>query len=156
MTAILGIDPGLDGALVVIRNGRVHAQYCTRELCPDGYVAERMDALVSEWCGEHLLDVAVLERVASRPGQGVASMFKLGFGYGLWRGILAGRVPRVLEPTPQAWQRVVLRDIPGEGKARSIARAAMIPGLDLTPGRRRKPHDGLADAACLAIYGESR
>jgi hypothetical protein len=47
----------------------------------------------------------------------------------------------------------VLRDIPGEGKARAIARAAQLPGLNLTPGRRRKAHDGLADAACLALYG---
>lgn len=151
---VLGIDPGLDGALVVVRNGRVVAQCCTRDLCPDGYVAERMDALVSEWCGLHLVDVAVLERVSSRPGQGVASMFKLGYGVGLWRGILAGRVPTVIEPTPQSWQKVVLRDIPGEGKARSVARASMLAGLDLTPGRRRRPHDGLADAACLAIYPE--
>jgi hypothetical protein len=62
-------------------------------------------------------------------------------------------VPHVIEPTPQSWQRVILRDIPGEGKARSIARAAQLPGLNLTPGRRRKAHDGLADAACLALYG---
>ena len=153
---VLGIDPGLDGALVVVRNGRVVAQCCTRDLCPDGYVAERMDALVSEWCGLHLVDVAVLERVNARPGEGVSSSFKFGFGYGLWRGILAGRVQTVIEPTPQAWQRVVLRDIPGEGKARAVARAAQVAGLDLMPGRRRKPHDGLADATCLAIYGGSR
>jgi crossover junction endodeoxyribonuclease RuvC len=153
---VLGIDPGLDGALVVVRNGRVVAQCCTRDLCPDGYVAERMDALVSEWCGLHLVDVAVLERVNARPGEGVSSSFKFGFGYGLWRGILAGRVQTVIEPTPQAWQKVVLRDIPGEGKARAVARAAQVAGLDLMPGRRRKPHDGLADATCLAIYGGSR
>jgi hypothetical protein len=65
-------------------------------------------------------------------------------------------VQTVIEPTPQAWQRVVLRDIPGEGKARAVARAAQVAGLDLMPGRRRKPHDGLADATCLAIYGGSR
>ena len=153
---VLGIDPGLDGALVVVRNGRVVAQCCTRDLCPDGYVAERMDALVSEWCGLHLVDVAVLERVSARPGEGVSSSFKFGYGVGLWRGILAGRVQTVIEPTPQAWQKVVLRDIPGEGKARAVARAAQVAGLDLTPGRRRKPHDGLADATCLAIYGGSR
>jgi hypothetical protein len=134
MTTILGIDPGLDGALVVIAHGRVVEQCCTRDLCPDGYVPEQMDGLVSQWCGDHGVTVAVLERVASRPGQGVAS-------------------PHVIEPTPQAWQRVILRDIPGEGKARSIARAAQLPGLNLTPGRRRRPHDGLADAACLALYG---
>lgn len=153
---ILGIDPGLDGALVVYALGRIVEQRCTRDLCPDGYVPEQMDGLVGQWCSDHGVTVAVLERVASRPGQGVASMFKLGYGVGLWRGILAGRVQTVIEPTPQAWQKVVLRDIPGEGKARAVGRAAQVAGLDLTPGRRRKPHDGLADATCLAIYGGSR
>jgi crossover junction endodeoxyribonuclease RuvC len=153
---VLGIDPGLDGALVVYALGRIVEQRCTRDLCPDGYVPEQMDGLVGQWCSDHGVTVAVLERVASRPGQGVASMFKLGYGVGLWRGILAGRVQTVIEPTPQAWQKVVLRDIPGEGKARAVARAAQVAGLDLTPGRRRKPHDGLADATCLAIYGGSR
>jgi hypothetical protein len=28
-----------------------------------------------------------------------------------------------------------------------------VTGLNLTPTRRRKAHDGLADAACLALYG---
>ena len=160
MTAYLGIDPGLDGALVVLVRGagdiRCVLQHCTRDLCPDGYLPERMDAAVSEalmLCDIHM---AVLERVHARPGEGVSSSFKFGVGWGLWRGILAGRISSVLEPTPQSWQKSVLRDIPGEGKARAIARAAQIRDLDLSPGRRRKPHDGLADAACLALYGASR
>lgn len=38
-------------------------------------------------------------------------------------------------------------------KARSIAAAQrLLPDLDLSPGRRTKPHDGLADAGCLAVY----
>jgi crossover junction endodeoxyribonuclease RuvC len=151
---ILGIDPGLDGALVVLdgRTLRVLAQTLTRELCADGYVPELMDARVSELCSEHAVTTAVIERVSARPGEGVVSSFRFGVGWGLWRGIIAGRCSRVLEPTPQRWQRIVLRDIPGEGKARSIARAAALPGLELVGGRRRKPHDGLADAACLALY----
>ena len=157
MTTILGIDPGLDGALVVLQQTpigwRCVAQYLTADLCPDGYVPEQMDTAVSTIIMEHRPIVAVLERVSSRPGEGVSSAFKFGVGWGLWRGILAGRIGHVLEPTPAKWTRVVLRDIPGEGKARAISRAAQLPGLDLTPGRRRKAHDGLADAACLALYG---
>jgi Holliday junction resolvasome RuvABC endonuclease subunit len=160
MSAFLGIDPGLDGALVVlVRDAsgvRCVLQHCTRDLCPDGYLPERMDAAVSEAIVEWAPTLAVLERVHARPGEGVSSSFKFGVGWGLWRGILAGRISSVLEPTPQSWQKAVLRDIPGEGKARAIARAAQVRDLDLSPGRRRKPHDGLADAACLALYGASR
>lgn len=153
---VLGIDPGLDGALVLVEldghRQRVIAQQCTRDLSPEGYLPEAMDDLVSRWCGEHAPALAVLERVSARPGEGVTSSFRFGFGVGLWRGILAGRL-RTIEPPPQTWQRVILKDIPGEGKARSVARAAQLPGLQLTPGKRRRPHDGLADAACLALYG---
>lgn len=33
---------------------------------------------------------------------------------------------------------------------------ARLPGLDLTPGRLRKPHTGLADAGCIAWYGAKK
>jgi DNA polymerase III epsilon subunit-like protein len=32
----------------------------------------------------------------------------------------------------------------------------MFPLFDLSPGRKRKPHDGLADALCIALYGMSQ
>jgi len=47
----------------------------------------------------------------------------------------------------------VLKDVSGDGKGRSIYVASQrVPTLDLTPGSRRKPHDGLADAALIAEY----
>jgi crossover junction endodeoxyribonuclease RuvC len=68
----------------------------------------------------------------------------------VWRGI------PIWTPTPQRWQ-TILADVSGEGKARAIAFASQrLPGLDLTPGRRRRPHDGIADAACIALWATER
>jgi hypothetical protein len=50
--SVIGIDPGLDGALVVYAHGRIVEQHCTRDLCPDGYVPEQMDGLVGQRCPE--------------------------------------------------------------------------------------------------------
>lgn len=154
---VLGIDPGKDGALVVLTDvglGRLKCirQILTSDLCPDAYIPERMDDAVSAAVSELGVDLAVLERVNTRPGEGRSSAFNFGAGWGLWRGILAGRV-RVIEPTPVAWTKALLRDVPGEGKDRTIAWAAQVLDLNLSPGRKRVPHSGLADAAGLAAYG---
>jgi hypothetical protein len=51
--------------------------------------------------------------------------------------------------------RDLLQGVAGDGKQRAISWARQAcPGLDLTPGAMRKPHDGLADAACLALWGQ--
>jgi len=56
---------------------------------------------------------------------------------------------------PRIWQKVVLCGIEGaDTKVKSVLKCQRrLPDLDLTPGKKRKPHDGLADAACMALYG---
>jgi hypothetical protein len=55
---------------------------------------------------------------------------------------------------PRTWQKRILKDVPGVGKGRAVLLCKQrLPKLALTPGRRRKPHDGIADAACLAMFG---
>ena len=156
----VGIDPGKDGAVVALHLGdagiTIAGQWRTKDLCPKAYLPDEMrEALedVALHARKHGGAVCVaLERVASRPGQGVASAFSFGAGWGLWRGLVAGYGWRVIEPTPQRWIRAVLSDQPGEGKERALARASQITGLELVTGRARVPHDGLADAACLALF----
>ncbi len=158
----LGIDPGKDGAVVVlVRNlsiVQVAAVRLTKDLLAGvhgGYTPEIMDGLIEELCGEHLVEIGVIERASVRPKEGAVGALTTGIGWGFWRMALAGRAKRTIVPTPQAWQKATLADIPGgdDSKARSVARAAQIVGINLTPGRRRVPHTGIADAACMALYG---
>lgn len=147
----VGIDPGKRGAIVAIRGGSV-------------VLAERLP-----WLGKAGMDLAsvaailrsvygaatVVERAHAMPGQGVASMFRYGEGYGALQGVLAALgMPYVTAP-PRTWQRAIYGTLAKGAKPKPYAIQACrqrLPDLDLTPGQVRKPHDGLADAGCLALY----
>lgn len=162
----LGIDPGKDGALVLLDNHEVLGSWLTadllvkrREYSPERMAATVRSAIVTAGGiapGGSPLTV-VLERVSVRPGEGRGGGLTTGKGWGLWRGIVAVFGLVVIEPVPSSWTARMFKDVVGEGKERAIHVASnRLPGLDLTPGRKRVPHAGLADAACLALYGQGR
>lgn len=158
----LGIDPGKDGAIVAIdANGRtvksiLSAKDFTVKVTKGGkknYLEREMGVAIDRLICEHGIQLAVLEKQQARPGQGVTSTFQTGLGYGLWRGILGALCVPTKVVHPKTWQKSVLRDAPGDGKGRAIMVCQQrLPDLDLKPGRRQKPHDGLADAGCMALY----
>ena len=159
----VGIDPGKDGAVVVLdQYGKAVASYLTaRDFTirlgkgsKRDYTESRM-AQTFDWINKkYNVVVTVLEKQWARPKQGVSSTFSSGVGYGLWKGILSATGIPFIEVSPRTWTGCVLKDVSGDGKGRSVYVASQrVPTLDLTPGSKRKPHDGLADAACLALYG---
>jgi|TARA_R100001443_G_scaffold29830_4_gene43124 crossover junction endodeoxyribonuclease RuvC len=162
---VIGIDPGKDGALVVLNHhGSAVSSYLTSKEftlrlgkgSKRDYNESRMvDAFRSLGNDNNIL-LAVLEKQWARPGQGVSSTFSTGLGYGLWKGILSAVGIPFIEVSPKTWAKSVLKDVSGDGKGRSVYVASKrVPDLDLSPGKRTKPHDGLADAACIALYGLS-
>ncbi len=155
----IGIDPGRDGAAVAVEQDElglhVRGSFLLAEVCPKwwapGLVALALDALPRP-------QRVALELVASRPVEGSATSRRAGIGWGvLWACVaLAWPGAELLTPASSVWTRV-LRDQPGEGKARAVALvSSLLPDLNLTPGRRRKPHDGLADAGAIAIWALRR
>lgn len=156
---ILGIDTGKDGAGVLLNGSEPLAVFRTKTLLIKGdYQPERMAAMIRSLKAEHGPIACVLEQAAGRGGEGLGSARKIGEGYGLWRGILAALEVPTLTPAPSAWAGVVLKDVPGDDpKARSIQVAmSRLPLLELVPEGCRKIHDGIAQAGCLAIYGQMR
>lgn len=154
---VLGIDPGKDGAGVLLDGDVPILSWRTKELLVEGdYVPSRLLEQLQLACAVRPA-LAVLELPGLRPGESGTSARTIGRGWGLWEMALAAlRVP-LLVPAPARWTRVILRDAPGEGKARAVHVALRrCPGLDLTPGRARNPHTGLADACCLALYGQTQ
>lgn len=154
---VLGIDPGLDGGLVALDERRT---VLLAERMPTLGTGKRtLDLPVIALSTADLLDAGpvrvVLEKQAPRPRDGKVSAFKTGFGYGQLCGLFAGLRLPVKVVAPRDWQRVVCRSLPKmDTKARTIlAVEQQLPELDLTPGRCRKPHTGLADAAGLALWG---
>jgi len=158
----VGIDPGKDGAVVAIdENGRtvgsiLAANDFTVKVTKGGkknYLEHEMAGAIDRLHQEHGIQVVVLEKQQARPGQGGTSMFQTGLGYGLWRGILGALGIPTQIVHPKTWQKEALRDAPGDGKGRAIMVCQQrLPDLELKPGKRRKPHDGLADAGCMALF----
>lgn len=145
---IIGIDPGLSGGIAYISPTGGHdarpMPLAGNEI--DGHeIAAQIKAVMP--------DVVILEKVHAMPKQGVSSTFKFGMGYGIVIGVCeALGIPYRLV-TPKAWKKTVLAGTKKDKDAAiSFVRRAY-PSIDLTPGRKRVPHDGMADAICIAEYG---
>ena len=159
---VVGIDPGKDGALVALDfEGKAKRICLTKEMftLPVGKGSRReYDAAAMANCLVELhalfgVELVVIEKQQARPGNGVSSMFSLGFGTGLWHGVVAALGIPMQVVHPKTWQKRVLKDVPGQGKGRAILLCKQrLPTVCLTPGRKRKPHDGIADASCMALY----
>ena len=101
---------------------------------------------------------AVLEHAQVFPGEGRSTAFTAGRSYGAIEMALVGLGIPYEITRPRAWQKVVLSGVEGaDTKARSVLKCRReFPTIDLTPGRRRKPMDGIADAACMALYAHKQ
>ncbi len=146
MTLIIGVDPGKSGgwAILTPEGARVGVMPLAGK-DPD------LGALAASWRGA---SYAVVEKVGAMPGQGVVSMFSFGRSFGSVLGVLAGLgIPCELV-TPQRWKGLVL-DGSAKDKDAAIAWCRRVhPRVSLLPNERaRVPHDGIADALCIAEYG---
>lgn len=142
---ILGVDPGLSGALAWY--WPADAGVILAEDVP--VVSTEIDAVTLTAALKRRRPAhAWVEMVHSMPKQGVASSFKLGRAYGVVTGVIqALEIPMTLV-TPNVWKKAYRLDSDKE-KARALA-------LRLWPSStrfsRKKDH-GRSEAALLARYG---
>lgn len=155
---IVGIDLGLQGGVAGIstRDGVVVCVPMPIKVSSRG--KNVVDAfalwdLLTDWRDVELIDLAIIERVSAMPKQGVTSMFNFGRSVGKVQAVLEVLGIPTEEPTPQKWKSVVLA---GTDKSKAAAVGYVrqrFPGCNLVPKGCRKPHEGMADAICLAEYG---
>lgn len=102
MNAVLGIDPGLSGAIAVLfDNGEV------RFIDIGGEPAMAV-ATLRELGKQHTLRGAVIEKAGVMPNQGSASGFRFGETAGMLKGAcMALGIPLLAEPRPTEWKRLV-------------------------------------------------
>ncbi len=143
---ILGIDPGVSGAYAFYWQDVPH-----RIIAEDfPTVSGHIDAVsLSERFHQIAPDVAIMEYVASMPGQGVSSTFKFGRACGVVDGILATLKIPVRQVSPSVWKKHWKLDRDKE-RSRSLA-------IQLFPAcanhfARKKDHNR-AEAALIARYG---
>lgn len=159
----IGVDSGLDGALVAVDTETGAVIYQT--IAPTvslktrrSYRLSEMVAVVSEIKARGTVVLAGLEKGGVRPGEGPTGAWTVGYGFGLWSMVFVSLGIPLETTTPQAWQKLMYKGVSGEGKDRSILAAeTLLPTLDLLPGgRRTKPHNGLADAGLIALYARAK
>lgn len=148
---VMGIDPGKSGGLAVIEiiGGSIRARGIPMPLA--GKLIDGQE--IASFVAAAKPQMVVVEAVHSMPKQGVSSSFTFGMGFGIIQGVLLGsRTPYRLV-TPQAWKKAILSGTQKDKDAAVAWVRRAYPMVDLTPGRTRKPHDGIADAVCLAEQG---
>lgn len=107
---ILAADPGLTGALAVMKNGKIIAIHDApiqkkENSNRNEYIVEEMWELVAPW--QHQQATFILENVNAMPGQGVTSMFSMGFGFGLWRAMISAARMNCVLVRPIKWKPAV-------------------------------------------------
>ncbi len=171
----VGIDPGLTGGLAILAkdvpdgdNKRVAVYSCPLPTISIGKGRGKTEIDINrlaqiigypnKYLGvsevvETWVKVVAIERVASMPKQGVAGVFTFGRTYGELLGMLKTlRIP-FDRPTPQTWKKAILSGTSKDKIAAINYVKASHPNLCLLASKRcKKPHDGMADAVCLAEY----
>lgn len=152
MTRILGVDPGLSGAIAVFDGGDLVSVYDmpTLDITKGKTKRRELDAAnLARTFGLGVVDHVFVEQVGAMPRQGVSSTFSFGKSYGIIIGILAAlQIPMTLV-TPQKWKKALQL---GSDKEVSRRRA-----LQLWPQHaelfKLKTHADRAEAALIAEWG---
>ena len=169
---IIGIDPGVNGAIVALEHGQVIYKECMPKISKifDIYMLVKMlQTLKTSNCHIFIEDVhAIFGSSANATftfgetvGSIKAAVIALGFSYTLvqpkvWQKISFAGIPEIRKPS----------SIDKNGKSKNgkidtktmalIASKRLFPSVDTKASERCKiDHDGIVDALLIAYYGEN-
>lgn len=155
MIRYCGIDVGNNGAIALIVDGRLErvedmpiVEIQRGKSVKRQVSAQALVGIIKDMQPTH----AAVEKVASMPNQGVASMFAFGRSAGVIEGVLAALEVPVSYVQPAVWARTMNK---GYGKDASRHRA-----MELHPDKQEwfklVKHDGRAEAVLIAMWGEKQ
>ena len=107
---IIGIDPGIQGALAILDNEKV-IDIVDLPVMSEGKKNKKQlnGAYLSDYLKKHILNientVVVVEQVNAMPGQGVTSMFNFGQTFGAIKGICAALKLPIFFVRPSKWKK---------------------------------------------------
>lgn len=158
---IIGIDPGLTGALFYLNTRTRYAivldmPTITVELkTPAGRTPKKRRKVdpyaLTRWLIERgPIDAVILEKAGTRPGEGAVGAFTQGVGYGIVQGVLVALQRPWQLVTPQAWTKAL-----GVGADKGVHRQAAMSRYPADADLfARVKDDGRADAALIAAWYE--
>jgi len=153
---IIGIDPGITGAISVLENKKVIEVYDTPTMI-DGKKNKRQvnGAQVTNIIKESLNKdkdkevVVVVEHVNAMPGQGVTSMFNFGQSFGVIKGICSALSLPIYFVRPAKWKKHF--NLIKTNKDASRTKVIQIyPGVSSKLSRKKDSNK--ADAILIARY----
>ena len=107
---IIGVDPGITGAISILENKKVIEAYDTPTMI-DGKKNKRqingaqVTNIIKERLNQDKEVVVVVEHVNAMPGQGVTSMFNFGQSFGVIKGICAALSVPIYFVRPTKWKK---------------------------------------------------
>lgn len=158
MKYYLGIDPGQQGAFVLIDSSKKIVQV---KKVPTLQVGKKVHfdtlgiitfftVVKNTYPSTHVF----LEQISSAPDQGVTSMFSMGYGFGLLVGILTCVGLPVTQVRPAEWKGVLLKGIPKEKLASCVIASKLFPSSEeVFRGPRGGLDHNIADALLIAEWG---
>jgi len=149
---ILGVDPGITGAMAAIDHRGELVDFLLMPTKLDGQKKVIDVKVIISWLSDLPIEQALLERVHARPGQGVTSMFNFGRAYGVAEAILMAREIPFERVTPQQWK--AHHSLMLQGKDASREKAQVIWGDPIFD--KKAKGQAVADAALLALFGVER
>ena len=151
---IIGIDPGINGAISIIENKKIIEVYDTPTMI-DGKKNKRQinGAQVTNIFKERLNGekevVVVVEHVNAMPGQGVTSMFNFGQSFGVIKGICAALNLPIYFVRPSKWKKHF--NLIKTNKDASRTKVIEV-YPEISSKLHRKKDSNRADAILIALY----
>jgi len=151
---IIGIDPGISGAISILENKKILEVYDTPTMI-DGKKNKRQinSAQVTNIIKERLKDgkevIVVVEHVNAMPGQGVTSMFNFGQSFGVIKGICAALGLPIYFVRPTKWKKHFNLIKTHKDASRTKVIEAY---PEISSKLHRKKDSNRADAILIALY----
>lgn len=171
---IVGIDPGVNGGICLLRNGKIIAMKVFPKL-PDGKLdIYKMNSMLKKI--SKLDDVFVIvERVHAMFSASAGSTFSFGKAVGILEALVVSNGLRYVHCDPKTWQKVAWQGVKpiykpmkasktgskkkpqkriDTKKTSDLASRKIFPGTTYTAtSKSKKRHDGIIDASLIAWYG---
>ena len=150
---ILGVDPGLSGALAFYDTERGDLDLVDMPTLKAGTGGKRVidiHALHREVSSRaDFVDHAFVEFVGTRPGEGAVGAFSFGEGYGALKGVIVANGVPCTFVRPAVWKKAL--GVPA-AKDGARARASQLMPAHAAKWQRVKD-DGRSEASLIALWG---
>jgi crossover junction endodeoxyribonuclease RuvC len=151
---IIGVDPGISGAISIVENKKILEVYDTPTMI-DGKKNKRqinsaqVTNIIKERLNKEKKVVVVVEQVNAMPGQGVTSMFNFGQSFGVIKGICAALSLPIYFVRPTKWKKHFNLIKTNKDASRTKVIEAY---PEISSKLHRKKDSNRADAILIALY----